>query len=520
MISPPPADADTLGEAGKEVYAPAENLTDTVVTGLKWSVSSRLIRDATRFALGVLLARLLTPAEWGVAGMALVVVALMAMLTDLGLPAALVQRVRISETDRSTLFWASLAIGVAATALSIAASGLVADFFGEPQVKALFAVASLTFAVYSLEKVPGMLLTRELAFRALELRQISATIAGAIVAFALAVAGAGAWAIVANAVATAVVSCSLLWVLTSWRPRFTFSWSSFRGMTSFGGGLLASQLATYFQLNADKLLAGRYLGAAPLGNYQFAYQLMFMPIGSISYPLQGVLFPVLSSIQEDHERMSNAWLRGKRLAVAIMAPGFLTMLVVAPDFIPAVFGPKWSDAIPMLQLLCVAGVAYSLATLNWSLLMVRNKMGTLFRLTLLVSAIVVCSVAIGLRWGIVGVAAALAIAHWALVVPEMWITTRATSVGFAAAMRATCSPLPAVALAAAVAFLVRVGLVDVGVPAAARIVVTGTVLVVVYCAFVYATSAPLRSEMRAGARRLRRWREGRDAGGPSSAAAR
>jgi PST family polysaccharide transporter len=509
MMRLPRSDHDVPRETSGDAYEPRENLTGTVVTNLKWSVSSRLIRDGTRFALGIVLARLLTPAEWGVAGMALVVVALVAMLTDVGLAAALIQRVRITEADRSTLFWASLGIGLAATVICIALSGLVARFFGEPQVQALFAVASLTFAISSLERLPGTLLTREMAFRALEIRQITATVAGASVAFALALAGAGAWAIVGNAVATAVVSCALLWFLTSWRPRFLFDWPSFRRMTSYGGKLLASQLATYFQINADKILAGRYLGAASLGNYQLAYQLMFMPVGSIAYPLQGVLFPALSSIQDDHDRLSRAWIRGKRLSVAIMAPLFVTMLVIAPDFIPTVFGSAWIDAVSILQLLCVAGVAHSLATLNWSVLMVRDKTGTLFRLTLFVSAIVVGFATVGLHWGIVGVAAAVAIAYWLVTVPEMWITTRATGVDFRAAMQATCSSLPAVAVAGGAAALARAGLVDVGVPALLRIVVAMCLILVVYGAALYATSAPLRVEMAAAAHKLLRARSAR-----------
>jgi PST family polysaccharide transporter len=497
-------------DGADQSYAPPPSLTGRVVTSLKWSVSSRVIRDVTRLAMGIFLARLLTPSEWGIAGMALTVVALLAMLTDLGLPAALVQRVRITETDRSTLFWASVGIGAGVTLFAIAISGLVADLFGQPQVQSLFAVASLTFLIASLEKVPGTLLTREMAFRSLELRQIAATIAGAVAALVLALWGAGPWAIVGNAVVTAAVSCVFLWILTPWRPSFLFSWHSFRDMTGFGGKLLAAQLATYFQLNADKLLIGRYIGAAPLGNYQLGYQLMFTPIGNISYPLQGVMFPALSSMQEDRARMSAAWLRAKRLAVALMTPAFLIIFVVAPDFIPTVFGSKWEDAIVPLQLMCIAGIAHALGTLNWTVLMATDRTGTLFRLTLVVSAVVVVSVVVGLAWGIVGVAAGLAFAEWLMFVPQLWATTRASRVPFPPALRATCSPLPAAVVATAAAAAVRIGLVSAGVPALARIVVAAAALILAYLGVAYATSAPLREELRGAAAlghaRLRRTR--------------
>lgn len=492
---------------GDEAYESPPNLTGTVFTSLKWTVSSRLIRDGTRFAVGVLLAHKLTPEEWGIAGMALVVVAFLSMLTDMGLAAALVQQARITEADRSTLFWASLILGLTVTLLAIAVSGVVASFFGEPEVQSLFAVASVTFAIYSLEKVPGTLLTRELAFRALEIRQITATVAGAVVALALAIAGAGAWAIIANAVATAAVSCTLLWFMTSWRPRLEFDFGSFRRMTRYGGSLLASQLLTYFQLNTDKLLIGRYIGAAPLGNYQLATQLMFTPIGNISYPLQGVFFPVLSTIQDDPGRMTAAWLRGKRLAVTIMAPLFMTLFVVAPDLVPALFGSKWDDSIPVLQLLCLGGVAHSLSTLNWSLLMAKDQLGTLFRLTVLTTAVVVGAVvtAIVLDAGIVGVAGAFSAAFWILVIPEIWMTARAGSIPFWPALRATCAALPFVAVASVIAYA-SLALIESGTSSVVRIVVSSVVLITVYVAVAFAGSRPLRAEIRQAIRRLRRRR--------------
>lgn len=506
MADPSPSPEKRPGEIGESAYEPPESLVAPVLTGVKWKATSLVLREGSRLAIGILLARLLTPEEWGVAGMALIVAALLTMLGDLSLPAALVQRTRITEADRSTVFWTSLAIGVVITALGIALSGLVAAFFGEPQVQWLFAVLCIGFLISSLDKVPGALLTRELAFRSLEVRQIVATLAGAIVALTLALAGAGPWAIIGNSLATTTVSAALLWLLTTWRPRLIFSWDSFRSLIGFGATYFGSQLLMYTQLNADKLLVGRYLGASPLGSYSFAYQLMFTPILNIAYPLQTVLFPVFATIQDQTARLNAAWLRSKRLAVAIMAPAFLMMLAVAPDLIPAVFGSKWDDAIPVLQLLCLAGVAYSLGTANGLVMLVTNKVRTLFSLTLLVTVTTTVAAAVGLRWGIVGVAAAYAGAHWVLVVPELWVTTRAASFKFWPAFRATCSPLPFASAATALTVAVRLGLVELDVPRAVRIVVVAGVLLVVYAGLAYAGSIPLRNEARAAVARIRRRR--------------
>jgi O-antigen/teichoic acid export membrane protein len=505
MGQDPPAPGRRAEEAGESAYEVPESLVRPVLTGVKWKMTTLIIREGSRLAIGILLAHLLTPAEWGLAGMALVVMAFLTVVSDFSLAAALVQRPRITEADRSTMFWTSLGIGAAMTILGIAFSGVVADFFGEPDVQPLFAVASLGFFISATEKVPGALLTRELAYRSLEIRQIVATLAGAAAALVLALLGAGPWAIIGNSLTLAVVSTVLLWAFTTWRPRFVFAGQSFRELTTFGASFLGSQLLVSLQINADKLLVGRYLSASAYGNYAFAYQLMFTPIINVAYPLQTVLFPAYATIQADTERLTAAWLRSKRVAVAVMAPAFLVMVVVAPDLVPAVFGSRWDDAIPVLQLLCFAGIAYSLSTANALLLMVKDRLSTLFRLTLLVTVTSTACAAFGLQWGIVGVATAYALAHWALVVPDFWITTRAASFRLAPALRAALSPLPAAFVAAGLAYGARRGLLEAGASAWLRIVVAPAVLLVVYVALAYVTSEPLRREVDAVRRRVSPW---------------
>ncbi len=506
MALPPPSPEQLPDGGADAAYTSPESLRGPVVAGIKWKLISQILREGTRLGIGILLARLLTPEEWGVAAIALVLATFLTFLADVGLPIALVQRARITEADRSTMFWSALGLGVLFTTIGIALSGLVADLFGEPELQHLFAALSVGFTILALEKVPGSLLARELAFRALELRQIAATMAGAVVALTLALWGAGAWAIIGNSLATTTVSCVLVWVVTPWRPRLVFAWTSFRSLTGFGGTVLASQLLTYAQMNADKLLLGRYVGAAGVGVYSFAYQLMFTPILNVTYPLQMVLFPVFATIQDEVERLNALWLRTKRLSVALMAPAFLLLLVVAPDLLPALFGSKWDDSVPILQVLCLAGVAYSLTTQNGILLIARGRVGVFFWLTAFATVTVVVSVVIGLHWGTLGVATAFAVAHTALALPYTWVTARAASIGFWTTLRATCSPLPFAAAATAVAYGVRLGLLEVETPAALRIVGAAAVLLSVYAGFAYVGSEPLRNEGREAVVRLRRRR--------------
>ena len=181
--------------------------------GLGWKAASQLVFQASRIAVAVILARLLTPHDYGLAGMVMVVGLFALVFSDLALGAAIVQRAHLTDEDRSTVFWASIAAGVFFTVTGIALSGPLASFYGEPEVRPLFAALSVSFLVTSIGSIQTALLTREMEFRRLELRQITATLCGAIVGISLALGGAGAWAIIGQQLTAVGVSTILVWLL-------------------------------------------------------------------------------------------------------------------------------------------------------------------------------------------------------------------------------------------------------------------------------------------------------------------
>src|SRR5918999_4954702 len=185
---------------------PPADLAGAVLGGVLWKVLTRGVAETTRVAVVLVLARLLTPEEYGIAGMALVVASFGVILTDPALGAALIQRPTIDERDRSTVFWLAAGLGASLTVLGLALSGPVADLFGEPRVEELFAVASLSFVVVGLAAAPRALLTRRLAYRSLELREMAGILAGGATAVAVAVAGFGPWAFVASMLVNVTIS--------------------------------------------------------------------------------------------------------------------------------------------------------------------------------------------------------------------------------------------------------------------------------------------------------------------------
>jgi polysaccharide transporter, PST family len=479
-----------------ETPAAAASMAGAVITGFGWKTVTVVVSEGTRVAVAIVLARLLTPHDYGVAGEAFVFSGLVSLFSDLALGGALVQRREITEEDRSTVFWASLAISSVITAGTIALSGVIARFFGAPEVRGLLITLSFSFPLTALSTTQVATLTRRLAYRSLEIREISGVLTGGVVALVLAVLGAGPYAIVGNSLAASAASTFLLWRLSSWRPRFIFSRTHLSRLGGFGLRLFGTRLLNYVNLNADNALIGRFAGASALGVYSIAYNIMFTPIVRIASPIGAVVYPALARMQDDVPRMRTAWLRSKRLSGSLLAPVFLIFAATAPDLIRTLVGSKWDAAVPVVQLLAVAGVAHSLVTLNWTVLQATGRVGLELRLDALVTVATVGAFAIGVRWGAVGVAASYAIVKWPGMLLHTYVTTRTMRFGFVETLLAGGSTLPLSVAAAASAYGVRIALVHAGVPAAGRLFIAGGLGAVLYLGLVYVAAPELVAEVR------------------------
>lgn len=450
---------------------PTGNLRSRVLHGVAWKIVSQVVVQLSRIVVAVVLARLLSPHDYGLAAMVLVFAALIFIFSDLAFGAALVQRRAISELDRSTAFWMTFAGGLAFTLIGFALSGPIARLYGEPEVQPLFAALSLSFFVTALGTTQKALLTREMDFRSLEVRLMVGTVAAAAVGIGTAAFGAGAWAIIAQQLVLAAVSTALLWFSSRWRPRFRFSLASLRSMSGFTGNVLGTQLLFFLSRNTDNFLIGRFLGSSALGAYALAYNLVFLPLSRVASPIQEVLFPAFSRLQADSRALASAWLRVNRLVAAVCLPALLGLVIVAPEFVVVVLGAKWEAAVPVIQILAWAGLLQSLQRLNSSVLQACDKTGTLFRFSLVASTANVVAFAIGLRWGIVGVAAAYALSNTFLQPFYTWLTARAVGLSFGSTIRNFSGVAQASLLMAGGAFLVRSLLVEEGVADGLRLAI-------------------------------------------------
>jgi polysaccharide transporter, PST family len=423
--SAPPDPAAAAGSAAS--HGGLGSLRSLVVSGIRWKLGSQIIVQGLSFASTLTLARLLSPRDFGLAGIALAFASLAFLLADLGLGASLVQRSELTEDDRSTAFWTSAGLGCLLAGAGVGLSWPLADLYDQPRVQPLFAVLSLSFVLTALGTTQGALLIRGLRFRSLELRTLAATSTSLAAGIVLAALGYGPWAIITQALLNCGVSTALLWRSSAWRPQRRYSTQSLRHLLGYGGPLFGSSLVWYVERNLDNVLIGRFRGPAALGQYGLAYNIMLVPLKKVVQPVQQVFFPALSRVRERSDAAA-IWLRMTRLLAVFAVPSLAGLAIVAPDFVVVVLGEKWRPAVHVLQILSWVGLIQLAAAQTTTMLQVLGRSGDVFRYAVASASLSVAGFAIGLHWGIVGVAAGYAIAN-TIVIP-VYVALGARAVGF------------------------------------------------------------------------------------------
>lgn len=352
----------------------------------------------------VVLARLLTPADFGLVAMVVAITGLGQAFADLGLSEATIQHPDINHDQVSNLFWVNVAIGLGLTILTASLGPLLAWFYHEPRLRAITYVVSVTFLIGGLRVQHDALLQRNMRFLALAIRDISAYAVAVPVAIVLALRGAGYWAIVALPLMLNLVLMTLSWVMARWIPGLPRRNAGIRHLISFGGNVAASYLTFSFTRSADSILIGWYWGAGPLGLYSRAMNLLLLPVRQLGAPGRRVAVPAFSRLQDDPDRLARSYLRTANLIMWITAPIFGFLFVAATPVIALTLGHQWREAGPVFQLLAIFALGQLLYESVIWLFVSRGQSKRLFKLVLILCPITVFSYAIGLPFGIKGVA--------------------------------------------------------------------------------------------------------------------
>ncbi len=317
-------------------------LQKRVARGLTWTMLDIWGRQLLNLVVFLILARLLTPEDFGIVALATVFVAFAQLVVDQGLGDALIQRKEVTRSHVDTAFWVALATGLLLTVLGLVLAGPIAGLLKEPDLAPILQVLSLTFVLSAMNSIQIALLRRELAFRSLALRSIVAAAGGGVVGIVMAVNGFGAWALVGQLVATPVLSVLTLLRVSPWRPRLHASRQEFRELFSFGINIMGSDVLNYISRNTDNLLIGVVRGTRDLGFYAVGYRILEVSQTALIQVSRKVTFPAFSRLQDDHERMRRGYFRVTRAAAVIILPGYIGLSLVGRELTIVLFGQRWA----------------------------------------------------------------------------------------------------------------------------------------------------------------------------------
>lgn len=399
----------------------------------------------------MVLARLLTPKDFGLVGMVTAFTGVLTLFRDFGLSSAAIQRSTVTEEQLSTLFWINLLVGAILAVLAVALAPFIAVFYHEPRLIGITDVLALGFLFNAAGVQHSALLQREMRFTALAVINTIGLIIGTAIAIGGARAGYGYWALVVMTVTMPLVCTFGFWLATVWIPGAPRRRSGIRSMVHFGGTVTLNGLVAYIATNCDKILLGRFWGVDALGMYGRAYQLVNIPTDNLNQAAGEVAFSALSRIQDDPQRLRNYFLKGYSLVLALTVPITVACALFASDITIVLLGPKWTAASPILRLLAPTILVFAIANpLFWllsSLGLVRRSL----KMSFVIAPVMVGSYLIGLPYGPRGVAFAYSAGMMLWIFPLVAWAVHGTVVSIKDILLAAFRPLASSIVAALVA---------------------------------------------------------------------
>lgn len=353
------------------------------MTAAAWVAAGNYASIGMSFLVFVVLARLLTPAEFGIVAVASVFLDILLVLARGGLPDAIVQRRTLPPGFSDTAFWVSTIIGVACCFLLSLVSYPIARLFSMPELQSVLVAMSLTFVIGGLGAIHEAFLQRTFKFRSLSIRSIVANLVSGLLSLGLALNGFGVWSLVAQRVLASVAILIITWVAYPWVPRLRFNWLYAKQQLSFGVRVFGTNLIMMGVTKCTDIVAALWLGPAAVGLLRLAWRCIDVANQIAVFPLKSVALATYAERQQNHVEIERAYLHFIELAAAISLPCFFGMAAVADVMVPIVFGQKWAPAADVLKVLCLVSPTLVSNTFMWPALFSENKGTVAIRLSIL-----------------------------------------------------------------------------------------------------------------------------------------
>lgn len=412
-----------------------DNLKKDTVKGLLWSSVERFSVQGVSFVVMLAIARILSPADYGLVGMLSIFMAIAQCLIDSGFSNALIRKQDRTDVDNNTVFYFNLVVSLGLYGILFTIAPWVADFYNEPILKDLMRVLCVTVIINSLSVVQRADYTSRLDFKTQARASFTAAVVSGGLGIFLAIKGFGVWTIVWQQITSAAVSTLLLWTFASWYPKLEYSWKSFRELFGYGSKLMLSGLLDTTYNNIYPIVIGKIFSAQTLGFYTRAQHFAQLPSSNITGMIQRVTFPVLSKLQNDDERLQRSYRKLLKMSAFIIFPMMCLLAAVSKPLIVILIGEKWIFCSVLLIPVCFSMMWYPIHAINLNLLQVKGRSDLFLRLEIIKKCLGVTVLCISIPFGIIAMCYANIGSSLLSLVINTYYTGKLINVGFIRQMR-------------------------------------------------------------------------------------
>lgn len=406
------------------------NLRDMTFGGIKWNAIGNITNIVTSFVIGIVLARLLTPTDYGIIGVYSFFFAIASVFINGGFSMAIVHKQDLTPEDCSTAFWYNMLLGVIFYALFYVTSPLFADFFNIPELRAILRVTALGLIIGALTTVQNTLFVKQVNFKTISLINLLCNVISGAIGITLAYWGYGVWALVWIGLTNGILNTIFLWYFSKWHPQFVFSKKSFFSMFSYGNKILGTRLIETVRQEISSFIIGKFFNAKTLGLFTKGVSNSKILSTNISNILCSVTFPVLAKIQNDDIYLISVYHRMIRLSSMVIFFLMFLLAALAHPIIIFLYSEKWEGAVIFMQLISFSLMFEHINVINNNIFNVKGRSDILFRLEFVKCAIFLSLLLLSIKFGVVALCIAMIIYTQIAIVLNTWQTKKLLGFGY------------------------------------------------------------------------------------------
>lgn len=390
----------------------SNSLKSQATRGMMWVAIEKFALQGGQFVIGIVLARLLMPKDFGLIGMLSVFIAIAQSFIDSGMGTGLIQKRDRTDVDFSTVFVFNFAVSVLFYIILYFSAPLIAGFYNTPKLIPLTRILTLNIVINSLAIVQRSRLTINLDFKKIAKVNVASVIAGGVIGIIFAFVGFGVWALVIKTIAISIVSVIMFWYLSYWRPSISFSKQSFQQLFGFGSKLLIAGIYAKIFQNLYNIVIGKYHSASDLGFYTQAKRLVDLTSGTVTEIMHKVTFPILASLNDNQTRMISVYGRIIRMTSFFIFPLMTLLSLLADPIIRVLLNDNWLPVIPLMQLLCFARIFYPISAVNMNILNANGRSDLFLKVDLAKAPITLIALLITVPLGVKAMVMGFVVSSW------------------------------------------------------------------------------------------------------------